>query len=84
MSESIDLRNVTAVEVEIVRGSDGTATIWVNVDGFCRLRVQRAENCIVSDTKPLLKVRSDVGMVRGRVTSTPEGSQSHEAGETEA
>lgn len=49
LRDALDVTGASAVEVQIRQ--DGKV-LWVNVDGFCALRVCRIDNLTVEDNRP--------------------------------
>ena len=45
-----DLRDVYAVEVQVVKEGKNNSTVWVNVDGVCVTRIQVAKNVLITTT----------------------------------
>lgn len=47
----IDMTHADIVEIQLSTGPDGKPILWVNVNGFCKLRVQRIEQLNISDLR---------------------------------
>lgn len=50
-SPMLDFNGCEIVQVQVSTNPDGTETLWVNIDGVCRLRVCRPGQIILSDER---------------------------------
>ena len=51
MHRMLDIAEPEIVQIQISRNSKTGTTVWINVDGICRLRATRVKNIRIDDDR---------------------------------